>query len=245
MAGVLTRTQIENEALDNLAKTGALSLQSGTLLSARMTNWVNRAQQWVARRADLLQYISSAPTIASQQFYAFPSNLRKCYGIKLEDGLNSRKLVCTMPWEFDRAVALPSATTTARSTLYIPYKNTGQFELFPIPDKAYTLRLRYSLYPSDFTSATAVSTFTGIDDALICYATMFGFRWVQELKDAQEWEKIGNEIVDWVNENEDESHQFIDWEPISEGFSTQSADFIGQYYSNPFIRDANMNTWWR
>lgn len=244
MAGVLTRTQIENEALDNIAKSGVLTLQSGTTLATRMTLWANRAQQWIARRADLLQFTSSASTVASQQSYAFPSGFRKIYGMKLEDGLNSRKLTCLMPWEFDRQVPLPSSMTTSQSWFYVPYKNTGTFELFPIPDAAYTLRLRYSLYPSDFTAASATSQFTGCDDALIAYATMFGFRWLQETKDAQDWMKTGDEIVAWVKENLEEAQQFVDWAPASEGFSALDGELTGQYYNNPFVRDANLNTWW-
>lgn len=245
MAGTLTRAQIENEALDNLAKSSVLTLQSGTGLSTRMTGWVNRAQLWVARRADFLQTISSATTITSQQFYAFPNRLRRVYGIKLEDGLNSRKLTCMMPWEFDRKVPLPTAITTLRPWYYIPYKQTNQFEVFPVPDANYTLRMRYSFYPSDFTASTAVSQYTYLDDALIAYATMFGFRWLQELKDAADWQAAGDEIVAYQKENYDDSHMFVDWEPAAEGFSALDTEFTGQYYSNPFIRDANMNTWWR
>lgn len=244
MAGSLTRAQIENEALDNIAKSGLLTLQSSTALSTRMTGWVNRAQLWVARRADFLQFISSASTIASQQFYAFPDKLRKVYGIKLEDGLNSRKLTCMMPWEFDRKVPMPSASTTLRSWFYVPYKQTSQFELFPIPDGAYTLRMRYSVYPTDFTGATAVSQYTYLDDAIIAYSTMFGFRWLQELKDAADWAKVGDEIVAYQKENYDDSRMFPDWEPMAEGFGFDT-EYSDQYYNNPFVRDGNLNTWWR
>lgn len=245
MAGVLTRKQIEDEALDNIAKSGLLTLQSQTTLATRMTTWVNRSQQWIARRSDLLQYIESASTVTNQQFYAFPNNLRKVYGMKLEDGLNSRKLTCIMPWEFDRKVPLPSSITKLRSWYYVPYKNTGQFELFPIPDKAYTLRLRHSVYPTDFTSTTAVSQYTGCDDAIVAYATMFGFRWLQELKDAEDWKRQGDGIIAFVEENQNDTNQFPDWSPAAEGFSTIDVEFTGQYYANPFIRDGNMNSMWR
>jgi hypothetical protein len=245
MAGVLTRTQIENEALDNIAKSGVLTLQSGTTLGTRMTNWVNRAHLKICRRTDLLQYTATTTTVKGQQNYAFPDNIRRVYSIKFEDGLNSRKLTCMMPWEFDRKVPMPSAITQLRSWYYIPYKQTGQFELFPIPDGVYTLRMRYSLFPSDFTSATAVSAYTNLDDAIVAYATMFGFRWLQELKDAEEWLKIGNAVVDAENETQSDDNNFIDWEPQSEGFTTQDTDFTGQYYNNPFIRDNNLTTWWR
>lgn len=243
MAGVLTRTQIENEALDNVAKRGSLTLQSGTTLAARMTIYVNRAQLLIARKADLLQYTATASTIASQQSYALPTGLRKLFSLVLQDGLESRKLKCIMPMEFDGKVPLPSSQTTSRSWFYVPYKDSETFDLFPLPDDTYTLKMRYSLYPSDFTSATAVSQYTNCDDALVAYSTMFAFRWLQELKDASYWEKVGNDIIKLVEENYDESEQFPDWTPQAEGFSMVDTQLTGESYNNPFIRDNNLSTW--
>lgn len=243
MAGVLTRTQIEQEALDNAAKNGALTLQSGTLLSTRITTYVNRAQLWIARRADLLQATATSSTVTSQQSYSFPSGFRNIYTLKLEDGLNSRKVQCILPWQFDGKIPLPSAMTTQRSWFYVPYKDTGTFELFPIPDGVYTLRLRYSYYPSDFTSSTATSQYTNCDDALIAYATSMVFSWLQELKDAATWKAKGDEIVDQVQELSNEEKQFIDWAPIYEGYTVQSDQaFVGDYTNNPFV--TNLNRWW-
>lgn len=244
MAGVLTRTQIEQEILDNAAKSGALTLQSGTLLSARITTWVNRAQLWIARRADLLQATATSSTVASQQSYAFPSNFRNIYTLKLEDGLMSRKIQCILPWQFDQKIPLPSVMNEERSWFYVPYKDTGTFELFPIPDDVYTVRLRYSYYPADFTSATATSEYTNCDDAIVAYGTMFMFRWLQELKDAAVWEALGNQIVDSNNKLSTEAEQFVDWAPVYEGYSAQNGDsFIGDYPNNPFV--SGLNSWGR
>ena len=244
MAGILTRAQIENETLDNLAKSNTLIMQSGDLMSQRITRWVNRAQQWIARRVDLLQGYVTTSTVNAQQTYAFPAGIRKIYTLRLLDGLNSRKLDCTMPWEMDRRVPMPAALTTLRSWFYVPYKNTGTFELFPIPDGAYTLELRYSYYPVDFLSSSAVSQYTGLDDAIINYATMFGFRWLQESDDADKWQKYGDEVVAQVKLITTEE-QYSDWVALGEGFSTQTIDYTGEYFNNPFIRDSNLNTWWR
>ena len=162
MAGVLTRAQIENETLDNLAKSSLMTLQSGDAMSTRVTRWVNRAQQWVARRADLLQGYVTTSTVASQQTYAFPTGMRKVYTLRLMDGLNSRKLDCTMPWEMDRRVPMPAALTTLRSWFYVPYKNTGTFELFPIPDTTYTIYWEY--YKNVATDMTTSDLATEIPD---------------------------------------------------------------------------------
>lgn len=245
MAGVLTRAELEKEALDNIAKSGVLTLQSGTTLATRMTTWVNRAQLWIARRADILQKTYTASTVTSQQTYVLPSVLRRLYTIRLVDGLNSRKLTCVLPWEMDRKLPYPPAQTTGISVFYVPYSDSFTFELYPIPDAAYTLILRAGIYPTDFASSIAVSQYTYCDDAIIAYATMMAFRWLQELKDASVWEKHGNDIIDSVAENFDESSMYPDWAPTSEGFSIQGDGFIGDPQNNPFIRDNNLNTWWR
>lgn len=245
MAGTLTFQQLQNEALDNVAKSGVLTLQSGTTLNTRMGTWVNRAQLWIARKADLLAYDFTSSTVASQQTYAFPNNVRRVFSLRLLDGLNSRKLSCVMPWEMDRKVPNASALTTARSWFYTPYKETGTFQLFPIPDNVYSLEIRCSLYPTNMVNPADVSQYTNADDAIIAYATMFAFRWLQETKDARDWEIFGNEVVAMLKENADEANRFVDWSPTAEGFSAHDIDFTGQYFNNPFVRDTNLTTWWR
>lgn len=245
MAGTLTRTEIEDEALDNVAKSGVLTLQSGTTLRTRMTTWVNRAQLWIAWKADILALEATTATVASQSSYSFPNAYRKIYSLRLIDGLQSRKLTCVMPWEMDQKVPSPSSQTTQRSSFYTPFKDTGTFELFPIPDGIYTLTLRYSAYPDNFTSATAYSQFTNADAAIVAYATMFAFRWLQELKDAKDWEGQGDMIVAKLEEANDPNQIYPDWAPALEGYSASGGALPGEYYNNPFINSANVNTWWR
>jgi hypothetical protein len=244
MAGILTRQQIENEALDNAAKSGALTLQSGTLLSSRITTWVNRAQLMIARRSDLLQATATMSTVANQQTYSFPSNFDSIYTLKLEDGLESRKVTCILPWQFDKEIPLPSSMVSERSWFYVPYKSTGTFELFPIPDDVYTMRLRYSYFPTDFTSSTGVSEYSNLDDAIVAYTTSLIFQWLQELKDASTWRKIGDEIVDITTKKASDEEQFIDWAPIAQGYSASAeSSFVGDYVNNPFVTSVNMNGW--
>lgn len=246
MAGVMTQQDIANEALDNVAKKDVLTLQSGVTLATRMTIFVNRAQLWIARRSDILYNTYTATTIVNQQSYALPPAMRRLFSIRLLDGLQSRKLTCVLPWEMDKKIPSPSSITTGRSGYYTPYGDTLNFELFPIPDAAYTLKLRSSVYPTDFTSPTAVSQYTNCDDALVAYSTMFAFRWLQELKDAASWEKFGDDIIDKVDELNSESIIFPDWSPQAEGFSISGdAFFIGEDYNNPFVQNNNPGTWWR
>lgn len=239
----LTFQQMQDEALDNVAKSGLLTLQSGTALAIRMSTWVNRAQLWIDRKVDLLQYDLTSVTVANQQTYSFPTGLRRVFTLRLLDGLNSRKLKCIMPWEADKNVPNASSTTTQRSMFYIPYMNTLTFQLFPIPDGVYTLELRCSKFPADMANTTDISSLINCDDAIIAYATMFAFRWLQELKDANEWESYGNRIIKEIKENNDDAQQYIDWDPAAEGFSVNGQVYTGDYVNNPFVRSGSLNTW--
>lgn len=243
MAGILTRAQMENEALDNVAKSGVLTLQSGTTLATRMTIWVNRAQLWIARKAELLQSTMTTTTVAGQQSYSFPSNLRNVYTMRLMDGLNSRKLSAVLPWEMDKSVPYGAVITQSRSWFYVPYKRTLTFELFPIPQDAYTIILRCGLYPADLAASTDISQFDRCDDAIIAYATMFAFRWLQELKDAKDWEAYGDTILKDIIEDAAEAELYVDWAPASNGFTTHAGDYTGEYWNNPFARDSSFNNW--
>ena len=107
------------------------------------------------------------------------------------------------------------------------------------------MELRASLYPTDLAAPTDISALYKCDDAIIAYATMFAFRWLQELKDASDWEAYGNRIMKEVNENFDDAQQYVDWSPNLEGFSTNGNTAIGDYANNPFIRSANLNSWGR
>lgn len=246
MATKLTYQQMQDEALDNVAKSGVLTLQSGTTLATRMGTFVNRAQLWVDRKCDSLYYDFTSATVAGQQTYSFPSNLRRVFTLRLLDGLMSRKLTPILPWEMDQKIPNASSFTQARSEFYVPYSNTFTFQLFPIPDAVYTLELRASLFPSDMTNPADTSTLFQCDDAIVAYSTMFAFRWLQELKDASDWEAYANRIMKEVNEVTDDAQQYVDWAPTMEGFSVNgSGAYTGDYVNNPFIRSANLNTWGR
>ena len=234
MAGTLTRLQMANEILDNLAKRSSLTLPSGDVLSTRVVRWLNQAQRLVSREADLLFKIGTASTVTDQQSYALPTDINALFSIRLEDGMNSRRLLMRQPWEFDSVEPMPSAVSTGIPVYYIPYKTTNTFELFPIPDAVYTMRLRYSYWAPDLSSDSSTTDFTYMDDVLICFGTMYGFRWLQESKDASYWEARGKEALEDAIANAMQS--FPDWEPVSKGFDSRSGRPLGEYYNDPFTR---------
>lgn len=241
MAGTMTRLQMANEIMDNMAKGSSLVLQSGTPLLSRCTDFLNRAQYLIARKEDFLQATALATTIAGQLSYSLPSRFRSIFDMRFLDGINTRKLICVLPEEFDKRIPAPDVYTAQRSWFYVPYKNTGTFELFPIPPDAFTLKLRYSYFPAPLASDSQVSDYTDLDDALVAYGTMYGFRWMQELKDAAFWEKTGADVVQAQRELQDEN--FPDWSPYSQGFSVSGGGYTGEYWNNPFVRSDTLTQW--
>lgn len=232
MAGTLTQTQLVAEVLDNLTKRTTATTISGSTLSTMAIRWLNRAQLRVARRYNLLFRIATATTVASQQSYSFPGSLRSVFSVRLEDGNDSVKLGICMPWEFDAVVPKPSTQTTGRPDLYIPYKTTNTFELFRIPNAAYTMRIRHSFWPTDFSSASQTSDYTYMDDVLIAFATMYGWQWLQEYKDRDAWLKFGEEELAGAIKAEKDSYP--DWAPVAKGYGPTSPP-LGEYYNNPFV----------
>jgi len=170
-------------------------------------------------------------TVDGQKRYGFPTNMKDIFSLTLIDGASSRKLLYVYPREFDLKVPYPEQTTEGRSAYYVDYG--VNFELYRIPDKAYTLNLRCSVYPSDFTSDSSTSALLRKDSLICACATMFGFLSLRELEDATYWK---NEvIVPLYQASITSDHDAEDWVCVARGFDTR-AERVGEYWSNPLVR---------
>ena len=233
MAGTYTGQEMVNMVLDNLGRSGSATTRSGTTMETMALRWLNFAQWIVAREEDLLYDERTAATVDGRPRYDFPSDSRAIYSLRVEDGLSSKKLTCEMPSNMDKYVPKPDETSENLPDYYVPLYNTQTFELYPIPDAAYVLRLRLSYWPAVLTLAT-YSTYTRMDDALIAYATSLGFKYLQELEDASWWEK---EAVKVLGRCIKAAREFLpDWEPEYLGFTTSPPQSVGEYYNDPLMR---------
>lgn len=236
MAGELTRSEMVDEVLDNLTKSSAGQTKSGKTLATMAIRWLNRAQLAIARTEDFLFRISTTSTVADQQSYTFPTDIRSLYTLRLEDGLSSRKLTLVMPQEMDRLAPKPDEETTGIPTFYVPYKTTNTFELYRIPDASYTMRLRHSFWPAALESDSQTSDYTYMDDVITAYATSFGWAWLQEYGDMREWQKIAAQA--FIEARNAARDAFPDWVAVGRGFSSEESVVpIGEYYNNPFIKE--------
>lgn len=234
MAGTLTLLEMRSEVLDNLTQQGTMTTANNVTLATMADRWLNRAQTRIARMHDLIWTEQTSATVTSQQRYSFDSKLRSVHSLKLEDGLNSRKLELVMPPAFDKMMPKPDTQTTGKPTIYVPYANTNTFELFKIPDAAYVLRIRCSLWPTPLTTTSQTSDYTYLDDVLIAYATMYGYQWLQEMNDSKFWKAIGNDEL--AAQIKAEVSRFPDWAKLRDGFTAGASTYIGEYYNDPFVQ---------
>ena len=199
---------------------------------ARINRWLNWAKDYVA---DLHTYEEmrkkyTTQTVASQVSYGFPTRMKDIYSMTFQDGASSRKLTYVPGRQFDRVVPRPEVVSTGRSQWYVDYG--VNFELYRIPDTAYRLNLRCSIYPADFADDDATCDLLR-KDALICaIATTFGFWSLRELEDATYW---GQQVVPPLYEASLTSdHSGEDWQPIARGFTAHAPTLAGNWWTNPF-----------
>lgn len=233
MAGTLTHLEMRTEVLDNLTQDASATTANGVSLSTMATRWLNRAQLRIARKHNLIWEEQTSATVHAQKSYNFDSNLRSVSTFRIEDGTNSRKLVCVMPTKFDQLYPKPDNEAEGLPTIYVPFENTNTFELFKIPDAAYVLRLRCSMWPTNLTGDSQYADYTFLDDVIIAYATMYGYQWLQEMNDAKFWRSVGDDEL--RSQLIAEVSKFPDWAPVSEGFTAQGASYIGEYWNDPFV----------
>jgi len=226
----MTGGQMIEEVRANIKRT------TDGITNERIMTWVNWSQSQIAdwHTYEEMDQVFTASTVASQKRYGFPSRMKDIMSITVQDGASSSKLTYVYFRNFDDCVPRPEQTTSGRPNWYVDFGT--QFELYRIPDKAYVLNLRASLYPTDY-----VVTTTGLvsdlvrKDALICaVATMFGFLSLRELEDATYWK---NEVAKGLFVSSVESdHRDVDWTPIARPFQSGGGR-VGEYVSNPLVRE--------
>ncbi len=131
-------------------------------LTTHIQNWINDTRKDIALKYDFdyLYVEATTTTSAGSATYALPTD----YMGHLVMMSNSKKLSRIGAREFDELIGIDEATPDSTSVLSTESGTTSgppeyyidrgmQFELFPSPDTAYTITLKYYAQPSDFTIA--------------------------------------------------------------------------------------------
>lgn len=215
-----TRDQFVTEIADTVGKSENASALSGAVLQDRIRTYLNWAQRRLSRVHDFHELnglITTATTVTDLKTYPLITgtnnlgltNLKDIASIRLDDNENSYNLVRWRYRRFDQKYPRPENYTTGRPTIYTRWG--ANLELFRIPDAAYTLKIRYTKYPTDFTTGSQESDFTNKDQVLFTIGVFETYMQLEEYGDAKVWlERLYGQLSDVIHAEGD-----LDWEPES------------------------------
>lgn len=209
------------EIADIVGKSTDAASRSGALLSSRIQTFLNFAQKRIARHYsfhELNALSTTSATVSTIKEYPLESgtnnlglaNVKDISSIRLVDGENSRKLERWSYRKFDAHYPRPENYANARPSLYIRWVN--KLELFRVPNDAYTLHIRYSKWPTDFSSGSQTSDYLNKDQLILTGGVLETYLALEEYVDARVWyERFLGQLKDAVDVEGD-----VDWEPEAE-----------------------------
>lgn len=187
----LTFTQLQDEV--------RFSLGGRTDLDSRLGRVLNMAQQRLARMHDFDEFeiISTSPISNtrnnSDKYITLPLK-REIYSLVLLNSTSSTKMIQRTPQWWDRIITAPEYFSRGVPHSYNVWNNT--IELFPLPDTTYTLRLRWTKWPTDMSAGADVSDFLRKDEILIELTLVYLFRSLGKEEDAIKHWKMAELLVD-------------------------------------------------
>jgi hypothetical protein len=134
---------------------------------------------------------------------------------------------------FDEGMPYPENETIRIPQWYVPYGNS--FDLFPIPDAAYVMPIRYIKRPATISStATLIDFEPNKDDVVVAGMTSALFNHLQDFEDGAVWEAMfKTQLKEAILEDLDN----MDWDPVGRGFSSgYNEAYIGEFWNDPFVK---------
>lgn len=221
----MTLQELREEVRQNIHQ------QSGSIADERITDYINWAQQEIAQIRTFSEMLTSfsTTTVAATQCYNHPVDVKEIYSLVLIDGANSRKLRQVSPRGYDYDVPYPENTTQGRPAYYIDYGDN--FELYPIPDDAYSLEARCAVYPSDLSDDSDESDLEKKDALIVALASAYGARAIHEFQMAQYYEnQVAARLLAHAIKADSKKP---DWQPVGAGFGPPEGTSTDP--ENPFL----------
>ena len=177
---------------------------------------------------------TSADTVDGQKSYHLTTDLlltrpKTIYSIRLEDGSNSRKLRYIPHQELDRRIPYPENETEEKPIYYTVFGD--YIELYPIPDAAYDIWIRYSQYPAELTSDTDESPYGNEWDTTIVFLS-------KDIANAYlngEYLSPGKRLSDLLKANIKNAITQPDRKLIARPFG-EEGKVTSEYWKDPFIK---------
>lgn len=222
-----------NRALDNVSRLGTTTTKNGTALTDFGIDVLNRTMNRMSRKHDFRECkrILTSSTVASTKNYELPTNYKTIYDLRLIDGSSSRKLEHAQGQHYDEMVPYPENNSEGRPVWYIPYGDC--FDLYPIPDAAYAMYIKCTLWPTTITATTDTVTYDSDKDDILVYGMSEEyFQMLQMHEDAAVYE---NRFQRALRDAIDLDGKYPDWNPVGRGFGFGQQRYIGDPWLDPFI----------
>lgn len=221
--GTLTFTELQDELRAGLG--------GRTDLDTRLGRIVNLAQQRLARLHDFdeMKVISTTTVVntpSDNDKYITLPDVREVYSIVLVDGSNSQKLTQRTTRYWDTLLPKPEYWARDRPRDYTIWGSTT-VEIWPMANATYTLRLRWSKWPTALTGS-ATSEFLQKDEILIELSLSYAYRNLGKEEDAAKHEAIAMRLIGEA-ETMDSQLPDLDIMPITGQMSRHP-----QYWNDPF-----------
>lgn len=242
MSGTLTRDQLVTEICDIVGKsTSALSVSGSTLQTRVQTHYLNWAQRRIAKSYDFYELEgkkTDSATVADVKTYPLETgtnnlgltNVKDIRSIVLVDGTNterSRKLRFLHYRQYDDRFPRPENYPTEIPSIYT--REGTNVELFRIPNKVYTLVIRYCKWPTVFSTGSQTSDFSNKDELIVTAGVLETYLALQEYADAATWlQRFLGQLRDSIIDEGD-----ADWEPQSQPFRTDRVSPISSPWLSP------------
>ncbi|MAH50914.1 hypothetical protein CMI37_34175 [Candidatus Pacearchaeota archaeon] len=231
--GTLTLTELQDELRSNLGERTDVS-------TARLTRFLNQAQTKIARRSNWRelrkierQTLTYSGTALTDRFYAFSnldnSNPRLTHSIVVRDSTQSWKLYPLPQRGADINLPVRDLYPTNKPRWYIQWGD--QYEWTPVPDKAYSMEFRLTIWPAALTGSNT-SDLDEKDDLILLDASRRAFRSLgfhdSALAMAKDYEI---EMTDAIVDDATKPDIFA-----TVGNSSSFSDATSAYWADPFIR---------
>lgn len=231
--GTLTKLELQDEVRAGLG--------GRTDLDLRLGRFLNLAQHRLARRHDFdeMQIISSTQIFNTgsdnDRFLSLPT-IREVYSIVLLDGASSKKLERITAQRMDRMQSMPEYFARNRPAQYTLWGNT--IEMFPMTDATYTIRMRWTQWPLNFTLDTDVSQFRQKDDVLIEMALSYANYSLGKESEALKHEARAKMLLDEAEEV-DRTNPDLNIMPGQSDGQVAGTSTGAEPWNDPFIRSTN------
>ena len=173
----LTNSQL----LDRIA--AGLGNRTDKTRAADYIPWMNLAQERIARKhpweeLNTNQTISVTPTgtPVTDKTYSTNTNIRDIQSIRFVEDANptaERKLVKVPTRQWDKIIPAGEELATGAASHYMYYADTIEF--YRVPDEAWTMQIRWTLWPSGAVDDSNPPDLENKDDLILYLALSIGF----------------------------------------------------------------------